>query len=92
VAETPNLEIELHPASSLGGVLEFIYLFIAQALSNTGQAFTVPDDFVPPIIWGVMADMLKKIGRASSPARAEYCDQRWTMGVELTKLLLEGGA
>jgi hypothetical protein len=90
--ETPNLELELHPASSLGGVLEVMYLWIAAVLGNGGAPLTVPDDFAPVIVWGVLADMLKKTGRALSSQRAEYAENRYTMGVELAKLILNGWA
>ena len=90
--ETPNLELELHPASSLGGELELLYLWISAALSNSGVALTVPDDFAPPLIWGVIADMLKKTGRAQSQQRAEAAENRYIMGVELAKLILNGWA
>lgn len=91
-AETPNLQLELLPASTLGGVLDLLGIPVARALSNNGQAFAVPDDLTDTILFGAMADMWKKPGRATSDERAAYCEQRWRMGVELVNLLLDGGA
>lgn len=91
-SETPSLEVELHPSSSLAGVLHYLYLYVSTTLTGAGALFTVPDDFVPCIIWGVIADMLKKIGRATALDRAEIAESRYTMGVEITKLILSGWA
>jgi hypothetical protein len=38
-----------------------------------------------------MADMLSKEGEAQDPQRAEYCESRFSEGVELAKLFFAGG-
>ena len=57
-----------------------------------GVAFDVPDEFVPGIKWGTMADMLSKVGRAQDPARAAFCESRYRQSVEAAKMILNGWA
>jgi hypothetical protein len=91
-AETPQLEIQTAPATSHAGVLEVLYVALGDVLSNTGIAFTVPQEFVPSIKWGVLADMLSKVGQAHDPARATYAEARFQEGVVAAQLMLRGWA
>ena len=59
-------------------------------LTGLGVKFTVPDECVPAIKWGVIADMLSKIGRAHDPERAAWAEQQYQEGVEATKIILRG--
>lgn len=58
----------------------------------TGVAFDLPDEFVPGIKWGTMADMLNKVGRAQDTSRAAFCESRYQQAVEAAKLILNGWA
>lgn len=57
-----------------------------------GVVFEVPDEFVPVIKWGTMADMLNKVGRAQDTSRGAFCESRYQQGVEAAKLILQGWA
>lgn len=91
-AEVPTLQIQLIPAPNVSGTVWILYVALSTLLSNTGQLFTVPDEFVPAIKWGVIADMLSKVGRAFDPVRAEYAQSRYDEGVEAAKIMLAGWA
>lgn len=83
-----TLLIQVMPGASDAGLLEILYVKVSAALSNSGVAFEVPDEFVPAIKWGVISDMLSKIGRAHDPRRAAYAESRYAEGVEAAKVML----
>jgi hypothetical protein len=37
--------------------------------------------------WGALADLLSKDALASDPIRAQYCEERWSFGLEVAKLM-----
>jgi hypothetical protein len=86
----PTLEVQIAPASSDGGVLQLLYVAIGAALSNTGVAITVPDDLVPILKWGVLAEMFGKVGRAHDPEKAAYCEERFALGCTAATFLFWG--
>jgi hypothetical protein len=88
--EVPNLELEIFPAVLGSGVLQILYVNLSATLSNSGVAFTVPDEWTPCIKWGVIADMLGKVGRGYDPNRAKYAESRYQEGVEAAKVALRG--
>jgi hypothetical protein len=85
-----TLTMQVMPAASDAGLVEILYVKVSAALSNSGVAFEVPDEFVPAIKWGVISDMLSKIGRAHDPRRAAYAESRYAEGVEAAKAMLRG--
>lgn len=87
--EAEQNTIRTYPPAA-AGTLESLYLVAGTALSNSGVAFLVPDDFVPAIIWGALADALGKSGRGQDLQRAAYCEQRFAEGVELARLTMLG--
>ncbi len=48
----------------------------------------IPNIFYPYIKYGVMADMLMKEGESQDVKRAQYCESRFSEGVELAKMML----
>lgn len=90
-AEVPQLQIQIAPASSEVGVLEALYVYLSTALSNSGISLTVPDELSPAIKWGVIADMLSKVGRGQDLVRAKYAEQRYEEGVAAAQIMLGGG-
>lgn len=89
-SEVPTMTLGTAPATMTAGVLEALYVGITAALSNTGVSFEVPDECVPAIMWGVVADMLSKEGRGQDVKRAAIAQARYMEGREMTKLLLTG--
>lgn len=83
-----TLLIQVMPPANDAGLLEILYIAVSAALSNTGVSFVVPDEFVPGIKWGVIADMLTKVGRAHDPVRAAYAESRYEEAVQAAKVML----
>lgn len=90
--ETPTLTTQLAPVPAADGVLETMYVGLAGLLDGAGEIFTVPDEFVPYIKYGVLADMLGKVGRGKDSFRAAYCESRYLEGVNLAQLYMLGMA
>jgi len=80
------LSITLAPVPSTGGILHLTYVKSYTIALSTCENLPVPNLFEAYIMWGVLADMLKKDGEAHDPVRAEYCESRFQEGMELAKL------
>jgi hypothetical protein len=83
-----TLLIQVMPPANDAGVLEILYAAVTAELSNSGVAFDVPDEFVPGIKWGIISDMLSKVGRGYDPTRAAYAESRYEEAVEAAKVML----
>ena len=71
------------------GRLEIGYVALAETLSNAGAVdVQVPDEFAPAVKYGILADMFSKVGRANDPARAQYCEQRFELGILTAQMLI----
>lgn len=87
---TETLTLGLTPAPASAGEVGLVYVALSEILDGLGQLFTIPDDWVPYLKYGVLADMLAKEGRGRDLLRARYCEQRYQEGIVLAKSLLEG--
>ncbi len=87
-----TLRIALGPPPIAPGGIELIYAAVGETLDGSGILFTVPDEFVPYLIYGALADMLTKDGRGQDFVRGRYCELRYQEGVALASALLEGWA
>lgn len=74
-----------------GSALERYYVALGTALTAAGVNFSVPDEFVPTVKYGALADMFSKVGQAANPVLAQACEERWTEGVELGKIMAQEG-
>lgn len=83
-----TFSVALTPANN--GTIELLYVALADTLTGAGVNFVVPDDWVPYILWGTLAELLGSDGPAFDPVRAQYCTQRYEEGVELARLVLGG--
>ncbi len=88
--DTPVLTIKVAPLPDVDGTIQVQYVPLAADLDGTGNIFTIPDEFVPSVKYGALADMWSKVGRAMDPQRAAYCQQRYMLGVEVANMLLHG--
>lgn len=77
--------------TDVGSALERYYVALGTALTAAGVNFSVSDEFVPTIKYGALADMFSKVGQASNPLLAQACEERWTEGLELGKLMATEG-
>jgi len=90
--ELPTLQIQIMPASLDAGVIYILYTANPTELTGAGTAFTVPDEFVPAVKWGALADLLGKVGRGADPERSQYCESRYQEGVAAAAITLSGWA
>lgn len=74
--------------TEVGSALERYYVALGTTLTALGVNLSVPDEFVPTIKYGVLAEMFLKIGGsgAQNLVMVEMCEERWTEGVEVAKL------
>lgn len=78
----------LNPASSY---LLVYYVPRGAKITGEGEALTIPDEVAIPVLqYGILADLLGKIGRGQDLVRARYCRQRWDLGKEAAKLIVKG--
>jgi len=77
--------------TAVGSALERFYVALGAALTAGGINFSVSDEFVPTIKYGCLAEMFSKVGQAANPVLAQACEERWTEGVELAKLMATEG-
>lgn len=89
-ADTPTLTLGIEPPPAAPGEIELIGIPLSEVLDGSGIFFTVPDEWVPYLKYGVYADMLGKDGRGQDLLRARYAEQRYTEGVALAAALVEG--
>lgn len=88
--ELPTLEIQIAPGSYQAGQIELLYQAVGTTLAASGVVWTVPALGVPACKYGVLADMLKKAGRAQRPEMARICEGRFQFGVLAMQVLLGG--
>ncbi len=82
------LTIQLVPMPSTSGTIDIIYVPKPSPLTSICEKMPIPNFMSLYVKYGVMADMLKKDGPANEPERASYCEDRFTEGIEMTKLLM----
>jgi hypothetical protein len=73
--------------TEVGAALERYYVALGTTLTAAGVNFSVPDEFVPTIKYGCLAEMFLKLGPgAQNLVLVELCEARWQEGVEMGKL------
>lgn len=85
----------LSPPPQTNGLIWLLYAMVTDPLSfdaDDPQDFTIPDEFVLFVCYGVLSDLLSKEGRGHDMARATYCASRYQEGVALAAVLLQGFA
>lgn len=87
-----SLTVRVAPTPNDVGEAEITTTVLGTPADGTGIPLPVPDDYVPYIMWGVLAIMFGKIGESSDPERAQYCRERYEEGVELARLMATGVA
>jgi hypothetical protein len=85
-----NLQVEIAPAPTVAGTLELLYVPLGDTLTGNNVPLLVPDEFVPVLKYGTLADQLRKDGRGQDLARAAYCQTRFDLGVAAAELILAG--
>ena len=58
--------------------------------TGLGVDLVVPDEWAVCLKYGVMADMLSKLGRGNDPARSQWAEQLYQEGVLSARLTMAG--
>jgi len=90
--EAPLGQVQIGPAPIGAGTLDLLYVPLGTVLNGNGEILVVPDELMPVVKYGALVDLLQKDGRGQDLGRAQYCEHRFNMGVEIAKLILEGWA
>ncbi len=77
--------IRIYPLPSNLGALEIISIngIPVTTMIDLGTKIGIPDNLVPYIKWGILADIYAKEGIGYNPAMANYCEGRWNEGITI---------
>lgn len=89
IVTTPEASIQLAPVPIDNGLLDVLVIQTGAVVDLAANSLVgIFEDFVPYIIWGALAELLGRDGPAQDTARAQYCEQRWSEGLQLADLFL----
>jgi hypothetical protein len=78
----PPISFDTNRPPAYAGKYELLTIDAGQLLvAGTPSTLMVPDDWVHVIKWGALADLLSRDSNAQDLPRAEYCNQRYRMGL-----------
>jgi len=90
--DPPALEVQIAPTPNVGGRILLLYAAQGSPLTGDGEWITLPGTFQRPVLkYSVLASMLQKDGRGKNVGKAQYCQMRESLGVQLAAILLNGG-
>lgn len=87
-----TLTCRLGPVPIANGTLELLYVALPTSPNGSGVTLSLPDETLDGIKYGVLADLLGKVGRGADPLRAQYGQERFELGELITEILLGGWA
>ena len=87
--QTGTLSWEMIPTPLAGGLLHLFGTWLATTLDGTGITIAVPEDLVPYLYYGTLADMFGKQGRAYNKPLHDYCEERWQEGIAVARAMVE---
>jgi hypothetical protein len=80
----PPISFDTDAPPAFGGSYELLTVEAGGALNVAAPAtLNVPDDWTHVIKWGALADLFGRDSNARDPLRAQYCEQRYRMGLAL---------
>lgn len=78
----PPITFDTDRAPAFGGAYELLTVESGAPMSiATPSPLLVPDDFAHVIKWGALSDLLSREFDSKDAIRAQYCEQRYRMGV-----------
>jgi hypothetical protein len=86
----PTLEFDLARAPSQAGTIGLAYVPQPPTLTGAGVALMVPDEAESAILYGTMGELLSSEGEGIDPERADYCEKRYALCVEMVNALILG--
>lgn len=91
-SDAGTLRLTIGPPPIASGEVELLYVALSEVLDGTGILFTVPDEWVPYLQFGALADLFGKDGRGQDLLRSRYCEQRYAEGIALAQSAYDGWA
>ena len=85
-SSTRPLRLIIAPPSNEPGTLTIMGVEAGADLTGAGISMGIPDDMCWIAKWGAMADMLGKEGPGQDLARSYFCERRYRLGIELSRL------
>ena len=80
----PPISFDTDRPPGFAGSYELLTVEAGQSLSaGSASLLSVPDDWTHVVKWGALADLFSRESNARDPLRAQYCNQRYQMGVKL---------
>ena len=90
--DTNTLEFRLVPTPDGQGNLEHLYIPVPPLITGDGSDLPIPEDFLSGLKYDTLQTLLRGVTRLEDPARAAYCEQRYSVTQIAADLLLKGGA
>lgn len=79
----PPLSFDVDTPPAFAGSYELLTVNAGAALNPTvPSTFPIPNDWIHVIKWGALADLLSRESNSKDALRAQYCNQRYEMGVK----------
>jgi len=91
-SDLPTLTVELAKAPVQDGTMFLDYVAQPVTLTGSGTFLSVPDEVETAVLYGAMATLLAQEVEAHDPERAQYCEMRYDLTVQLTRLLMESAS
>lgn len=95
-SDLPTLTVEIAKAPAQAG--QMLLSYVPQPSTLNGNTLSpvslnIPDEFAEcGVLWGTLADMLSSDGPAHDPERAQFCEMRYDLAVDMARALMMGGA
>lgn len=92
-SDLPTLTVEIAKAPANAGQMTLGYVPQPATLNGvvgTPVSLNIPDEYVWPILWGALADLLGSDGPDHDPERAQFCEAMYGIGVDMARAMLEG--
>lgn len=86
VGETPPLTLQIAPIPTTVADMDLVTVNRGSVVvPGVAASLGVPNDWAWVVIFGALFELLNKDGLAYDPARAAYCQARWTHGIQQAK-------
>lgn len=80
----PPISFDTNRPPAYAGSYELLTIEAGPALiAGAPQTLSIPDDWTPILKWGALADLLSRESNSRDPLRAQYCEQRYRMGLKM---------
>ena len=90
--EADTLTLQLVPINATDGTLAFLYVARPAAVTGAGATLPLPNELLGGVKYGLLGMLLRSVGRLVDVERGAYCQRRYDLAVEVTKILLSGWA